>query len=79
VFLKIEERILGRSLQRLHWGTSFHRRKRGKSAELQQESEETDKSDMRALSIRQPYPELILRRIEPIEFRSRSTKLFTLF
>ena len=35
---------------------------------------------MRALSIRQPYAELILRgtcgqQIKPIEFRSRSTKI----
>jgi predicted transcriptional regulator len=30
---------------------------------------------MRALSIRQPYAELILRGIKPIEFRSRPTKL----
>jgi predicted transcriptional regulator len=29
---------------------------------------------MRALSIRQPYAELILRGIKPIEFRSRPTK-----
>jgi hypothetical protein len=39
-----------------------------------------DKSKMRALSIRQPYAELILRgpavsRIKPIEFRSRPTKM----
>jgi predicted transcriptional regulator len=30
---------------------------------------------MRALSIRQPYAELILRGIKPIEFRSRPTKI----
>jgi hypothetical protein len=30
---------------------------------------------MRALSIRQPYAELILRGIKPIEFRSRPTKV----
>jgi hypothetical protein len=30
-----------------------------------------DKKGMRALSIRQPYAELILRGIKPIEFRSR--------
>jgi predicted transcriptional regulator len=30
---------------------------------------------MRALSIRQPYAELILRGINPIEFRSRPTKI----
>jgi predicted transcriptional regulator len=34
----------------------------------------SDKADMRALSIRQPYAELILRGIKPIEFRSRPTK-----
>jgi hypothetical protein len=33
------------------------------------------KEDMRALSIRQPYAELILRGIKPIEFRSRPTKI----
>jgi hypothetical protein len=33
-----------------------------------------DKKGMRALSIRQPYAELILRGIKPIEFRSRPTK-----
>jgi predicted transcriptional regulator len=30
---------------------------------------------MRALSVRQPYAELILRGIKPIEFRSRPTKI----
>jgi predicted transcriptional regulator len=30
---------------------------------------------MRALSIRQPYAELILRGIKPIEYRSRPTKI----
>ena len=30
---------------------------------------------MRALSIRQPYAELILRGIKPIEFRSRPTRI----
>jgi hypothetical protein len=30
---------------------------------------------MRALSIRQPYAELILRGIKPIEFRSRPTTI----
>jgi predicted transcriptional regulator len=30
---------------------------------------------MRALSIRQPYAELILRGVKPIEFRSRPTKI----
>jgi predicted transcriptional regulator len=30
---------------------------------------------MRALSIRQPYAELILRGLKPIEFRSRPTKI----
>jgi len=30
---------------------------------------------MRALSIRQPYAELILRGIKPIEFRSRLTNI----
>ena len=30
---------------------------------------------MRALSIRQPYAEFILRGIKPIEFRSRSTRI----
>ena len=34
-----------------------------------------DIADMRALSIRQPYAELILRGIKPIEFRSRPTNL----
>jgi hypothetical protein len=34
-----------------------------------------DKSAMRALSIRQPYAELILRGIKPIEFRSRPTRI----
>jgi len=34
-----------------------------------------DEVDMRALSIRQPYAELILRGIKPIEFRSRPTKI----
>jgi hypothetical protein len=39
-----------------------------------------DKTDMRALSIRQPYAELILRgpavsRTKPTEFRSRPTKI----
>src|ERR1700722_8824964 len=34
-----------------------------------------DKAAMRALSIRQPYAELILRGIKPIEFRSRPTKI----
>jgi len=33
-----------------------------------------DTEGMRALSIRQPYAELILRGIKPIEFRSRPTK-----
>ena len=33
-----------------------------------------DNTEMRALSIRQPYAELILRGIKPIEFRSRPTK-----
>ena len=31
--------------------------------------------DTRALSIRQPYAELILRGIEPIEFRSQPTRI----
>ena len=30
---------------------------------------------MRALSIRQPYAELILRGLKPIEFRSRPTRI----
>ena len=30
---------------------------------------------MRALNIRQPYAELILRKIKPIEFRSRPTRI----
>jgi predicted transcriptional regulator len=30
---------------------------------------------MQALSIRQPYAELILRGIKPIEFRSRPTRV----
>jgi len=34
-----------------------------------------DERGMRALSIRQPYAELILRGIKPIEFRSRPTKI----
>jgi hypothetical protein len=34
-----------------------------------------DKEAMRALSIRQPYAELILRGIKPIEFRSRPTTI----
>jgi len=35
----------------------------------------SDKWRMRALSIRQPYAELILRGIKPIEFRTRPTKI----
>src|SRR5450432_3629926 len=35
----------------------------------------SDRSCMRALSIRQPYAELILRGIKPIEFRSRPTTI----
>ena len=34
-----------------------------------------DKRDMRALSIRQPYAELILRGIKTVELRSRSTTI----
>ena len=34
-----------------------------------------DKKGMRALSIRQPYAELILRGIKPIEFRWRPTRI----
>jgi hypothetical protein len=34
-----------------------------------------DATQMRALSIRQPYAELILRGIKPIEFRTRPTRI----
>ncbi len=34
-----------------------------------------DKRDMRALSIRQPYAELILRGVKTIEYRSRPTRI----
>ena len=41
---------------------------------LRQERRISEKADMRALSIRQPYAELILRGIQPIEFRSRPAR-----
>jgi hypothetical protein len=42
---------------------------------LHQEAAQADGKGMRALSIRQPYAELILRGIKPIEFRSRHTRI----
>ena len=42
---------------------------------LHQDAANADKAAMRALSIRQPYAELILRGIKPIEFRSRRTSI----
>ena len=42
---------------------------------LREQQRISDKADMRALGIRQPYAELILRGIKPIEVRSRPTKI----
>ena len=52
------------------------------SFRLNRRTAEADKADMRALSIRQPHAELILRRtsgqqIKPIKFRSRPTRVNT--
>ena len=38
-------------------------------------AEVSDEKAMRALSIRQPYAELILRGIKTVELRSRSTRI----
>ena len=42
---------------------------------MNQDREGADAWTMRALSIRQPYAELILRGIKTIEYRSRRTRI----